>query len=431
MVYYRVGIGAGESFAVLQSTAHHKTENANYIHLVADILWFGLALAATVRFASVYAIRLDATSFELGLLSALPGLFMLIGTLLTGWWRRHFTASPNAMFLPSMGFRLVFLLPALTPLMPQGWQVAWLIFALTITAIPQGIAGTLFVVLMREGISDERLPQLWSRRLVALNFGLIISSLVFGYMLKVSPLHEGYALMFLVAFVLVMVSQVHVMRVKVLRPMPVPSAKPFPELMRVWRSPNLLVVGVVVLAVHLTVFSVAPMINKHLISGLGATEEFIAWFGVAELVAAVLCATFADKLMLRLGARTLIAVSMLGTALAALLVALAPSLPFTLLSAFVQGISWTACSVAMFGFFLQRTSNHQMQDATMMFNVVVGLGIFIGSLIGGVLADAGMSLVTVLLVGAGLRFAAAWLITETRRAPAYVEQLAPTTSGGD
>ena len=36
----------------------HNTERANFHHLVMEVAWFGLALATTSRFLSVFAIRL-------------------------------------------------------------------------------------------------------------------------------------------------------------------------------------------------------------------------------------------------------------------------------------------------------------------------------------------------------------------------------------
>ena len=62
--------------ATLTNPAVDRTTNANFHHLVMDVAWFGLALAASSRFAQFYAIRLGATPIELGWLAALPSLVL-------------------------------------------------------------------------------------------------------------------------------------------------------------------------------------------------------------------------------------------------------------------------------------------------------------------------------------------------------------------
>ncbi|MBC8171727.1 MAG: hypothetical protein H7X77_08640, partial [Anaerolineae bacterium] len=180
----------------------NPVERSNYFHLVADIAWFGMAFAAINRFLTFYAIRLDATPFEQGLIAALPALMLLFSTGLSGWWRNRFHDSIAAIFIPSLGFRLMFLLPAFVPWFPPQIQVFCLIMAIVLPAFPQGIANATFVVMMREAISDDLLPKLWGQRLVALNITLATMTILFGYMLDWLPFPLGYQLMFLLAFLL-------------------------------------------------------------------------------------------------------------------------------------------------------------------------------------------------------------------------------------
>lgn len=91
-------------------------EQSNFHHFVLDIAWFGLALAATTRFLSVYAIRLGATPVDLGWISSLPALVLIISAALGGWWMRRYGDPVKALFMPGLGYRLMFLLPALVPL---------------------------------------------------------------------------------------------------------------------------------------------------------------------------------------------------------------------------------------------------------------------------------------------------------------------------
>lgn len=408
-------------------------ERNNYIHMVADIAWFGLALSATDRFLSMFAIHLNASALELGMMAALPGLMLFISTAFAGWWRGRFPNSLKAMLLPSFGFRLVFLLPAFAPFFPEQWRVPWLILAVALPAIPQGIAGVVFVVLMRETVPDRVLTRLWSQRLVALNITVAISTLGFGLMLERVAFPYGYQIMFLMAFGFVMLSMWHVLRCKVLYPLPTMPARRIAQTssQALWRSSNFIPVIFIVLVTHVAFFSVRAMIPLHLVEELGAAEGFIAWFGLAELFGGTLGAAYADKIMRRIGARMLIVWTMAATALATAIIALAPSLTFTLVGGVINGAAWTAASIGIFGYFLHRTGAADMQRGTILYQQVISVGLFVGPLIGSTMADSGIPLISVLLIGAGLRLLGAWLVMETRHSPEAQQVVIPSAAAGD
>lgn len=50
----------------------------NFLHLYADIAWFGVLNGSALAFVAVFATRLGATGWQLGLLSAAPGLVTML-----------------------------------------------------------------------------------------------------------------------------------------------------------------------------------------------------------------------------------------------------------------------------------------------------------------------------------------------------------------
>jgi MFS family permease len=428
---YILSINSSMTTALIMRLPEAKQERLNYFHLVGEIFWFGLAFSATNRFLPVFALRLDATPFEVGLLTALPGLFLLIGTALSGWWRTHFKTTMKALYIPSFLFRLVFILPFFAPFLPQPLQVPWIIASAVLPAIPQGIAGALFVVMMRESMNDGRLPNLWSRRLVSLNIALAGSTLIYGYLLEWLPFPLGYQVMFLVAFLFALISFLQVMQTRALyfadhtRQEQADAASNTPVIRRLsykqmWRTPECWSIVFVVFATHLAFFSVQPMIQVHIVNNLGATEEFIAWFGLVELLAAAAAGLFADRIMARIGARQLVAATIAATGVSVLIAALAPSRNLTLIHAAISGAAWTAASVAFFGFLMERTAAQNMQGMTMIFNQIVGLGQFSGSMLGSALAGSGLYLGIILAMGSVLRLGSAFLTLDTYRIPQFV-----------
>jgi predicted MFS family arabinose efflux permease len=389
-------------------------EQANYNHLVIDIVWFGLALAATTRFLSLYAIRLDATPAQLSLLAALPGVALLLSTGLSGWWRRRYGDTIQAIRWPGLMFRLVFLLPAFAPFFPLEWQPIWLILAVSLTALPQGISGAIFIVLMREAVSENRLARLTSSRTLALNIAVGAGALAFGLLLESLPFPVNYQVMFLIAFLFTLISQWHVLNIRVLYPdsalPPEPSegARPtVPGVGRIWQSRRFLAVAFVVLITHIAFFSIIMVTPLRLVDELGASEGFIALFGLAELIAGAMIATQTDRIARRIGARMMIVLSMVGTALASTIIAGAVTLETTLLAAAISGAAWTAASIGVFILFIERVPKETSTASAVGYQQVIAAGIFLGPMLGNALFDLRLSLIDILLVGAGLRLLAA------------------------
>jgi predicted MFS family arabinose efflux permease len=397
-----------------------RTEKANFQNLVFDIAWFGLAAAATSRFLSIFAIRLGADASDLGLISALPSLVLLISSALALWWLRHFRSPMTALQAPALGFRLVFLLPAFTPFLPPDFQIPWLIFSVTLPAIPQGIAGTVFLVLMRQCVRDDQITAITSRRQIGLNAGVAVGALGFGILLESLPFPLNYQLMFVLAFGFALMSQWHVRRMRAINvPAALPAALPPAQtaepvktepMRRIWTLPGFRFVIFAVLITHLTFFSTVALVPLHLVRNLNASEAFVAAFGIVELLGGMLIATQTNRLSRLIGQRGLMSVGMIGTALALIVIALAPRPEFTLIAAGISGAAWTATAVGLFSYFLLHTPTALMAQGSIAYQQLAGLGMFIGPMVGSIMVDLGFTLVLVIAVGAGLRLLAGFAL---------------------
>lgn len=388
-------------------------EQSNFNHLVADIAWFGLALPATTRFLSTYAIHLGADANQLTWLASLPALVLLFSASLSARWMAYFSNSVKATSLPGLGFRLQFLLPALTPLMPHAFQPTWLILSLLIPAIPQGIASVTFLVMFREAVNEKTVPQLLSRRMMALNITVALSGLALGIWLEHVPFPLNYQVMFVVAFLLALVSLKHVVSVRV-EPKAAPEVQPTRSeglsTWGAWRSPLFMTVAFVTGLTHIAFFSMNALIPLHLVNHLGATEGFISQFGVAELAAGAGAAMFAGQIVTKIGNRPMIALAMVGTAISALIIALTPNLYVTLIASAISGASWTMVGIGLFAYFSETTPSENKTVFTTAYTQAIYIAMFVGPIIGTTLNNMGASLVMVLVIGAGLRLAAGVLI---------------------
>ena len=271
-----------------------KTERANFNHLVGDIAWYGLALAATTRFLSVYAIRLGATAVDLGLMSSLPALIVVLTASLGAWWTRRYPTAVRSLFWPALGQRLSFLLPFFAPFLPIQLQPLWLVLSVAIPALPQGVAAVPFTVMMCDAVYPNRLMRLVSRRQLALNITIAIAALCCGFWLKEAPFPLNYQVMFLLAFGLSLVSLYHCISIRQTAPEPVPAPvlevvpvpiefKPALPTVSPWRSPNFQRVALVAVTIQLAFTILIPIIPLFLVKRLGADEGFMALFALIEL----------------------------------------------------------------------------------------------------------------------------------------------------
>ncbi len=399
-----------------------KTERANFNHLVGDIAWYGLALAATTRFLSVYAIRLGATAVELGLMSSLPSLIVVLTASLGAWWTRRYSTAVRSLFWPALGQRLSFLLPFFAPFLPIQLQPLWLVLSVAIPALPQGVAAVPFTVMMCDAVYPNRLMRLVSRRQIAMNIAIAVAALGCGFWLKKAPFPLNYQVMFLLAFGLSLISLYHCISIRQTAPAPVPEpvletapvvleVKPALPPVSPWRSRNFQRVAAVAVTIQLAFTILIPIVPLFLVKRLGADEGFMALFALIELAAGALGAIFAPRLAQRIGTRPMIGLMIAGTAFNALIIAFAPNLYIALFAAIFSGGCWTAAAgIGLFQFFVDSTPEGQMPVYSMAWSQINGIAGFTGPMIGSLLASGGINLLVILLFGAALRFIAMPLV---------------------
>lgn len=379
-------------------------QRKNFYHLVQNTLWMGLASAATARFASVYAIRVGATPLELGLLASMPAIFTMIAATWSGRWISRYKTTADAMRWPSFGLRLGFPLLFIAPFLPADWQPIWVIFSLIVPAIPAGIQNVIFIIMLREAVNPKFLTPLFSRRQMAWNIGIAISTLTFGLWLERIAFPLNYQIMYFVATGLAVVAWRHLNNVKTLPTTPAVNDAA-QTAGRVWQSTGFRTVALVAVAIHIGWFAIAPIVPLWLVREFEAGEAFIALYGIAELISASLIVLFTSRIVTRIGNGNMIVGGMVGTTISACILAFAPAAEVTLLAAALGGASWTASAVGLFGFFSERTTSEAR--TTTIYTQIIALATFFGPLIGSGLANNGVHLGLVLLGGAILRLIAA------------------------
>jgi len=163
----------------------------------------------------------------------------------------------------------------------------------------------------------------------------------------------------------------------------------------------------------MSVYAVQPL---HLVKNLGANEVFMAAFGLLELSGGILGALLAERLVARLGNSNTMALSMISTSIASLVIAFAPNLLITLVAAVYSWGGWTITGITLFRLFTEKTRQVQPQDMVRYSGVyyqTIALSVFVGPLLGSGLANAGVNVVFLLIAGAILRLIAAFVTQQS------------------
>jgi MFS family permease len=192
--------------------------HANFRHLYADILWFGVVAGSTASFLSVYAARLGATSFQIGLLTAGPALVNLIFSLPTGRWleRRPLI---RATFRASLWHRMGYL--ALIPL-PWLFATAGQVWSLLLTILLMSLPGTLLAIAFNAMFADV-VPPDWrahvvGRRQALLAISTTVATLACGQLLDRIAFPLNYQVVFGIGALGAILSSYHLGRIRALTP---------------------------------------------------------------------------------------------------------------------------------------------------------------------------------------------------------------------
>ncbi|HVU13816.1 MAG TPA: MFS transporter, partial [Phototrophicaceae bacterium] len=334
---------------------HNSAAKSNFRHLVHDMVWYSAGIAATSRFLAVYAIRAGASPIDLGWISSLPALIVLITASFGGWWSRRYPNAARSIYWPALGQRFAFLLPALTPLLPLRWQPLWLILSISIPAIPQGVAAVPFMVMMREAIDPARMPRLLALRQIAANGCVAIAAVIFGFWLETAPYPLNYVVMFLVSFVLSLISLYYCTSIKELTPTGEAAFNAAPVVKQTqanpWRERGFQKIAFVTVTIHVAFFVIVPLVPLLLVSRLGADEGYMAIYALVELTAGTVGSILGPYVERKIGARPMIALCIAFTALNGIIIALAPNLTVALLAPIFSGAFWTmGAGVSLYNF---------------------------------------------------------------------------------
>jgi MFS family permease len=423
-------------------------------HLYWDIAWFGLVAGTTLAFLNVYAARLGATAFQIGMLTAGPALINLFFTLPAGRWLQTRPIG-RSVFGAAVATRGVYLIYALLPLLlPPTIQVEVLIWATLLFTIP-GVALVIgFNALYAAAVPLEWRGYVVGRRNAMLSVVYIATSLGAGYILQNTPLEIGYTLVFGVGFVGAAMSTYHLSKLRDITERPgdepprvrqIIGDQAQPDGVRAGqgvgqrvsvaprifaRSRNLLRTDVVqghygwvILALfgfHLAQFMPVALFPLRWVDGLGFSDMEIA-IGTAVFHASVLVSSLQlDRLTRRYGNHLINVVGIALLSTYPLFTAYMPDLFFYAVTSMIGGLAWGLVGGALPNYLLEKVPADDRPAYLAWYNLALNAAIFLGALLGPLMASW-FNLEIALILAFIFRFGSAvflWSVDRTKQVEA-------------
>jgi len=397
----------------------------NLRQLYWDVFWFGILAGSTLSFQAVYAARLGASGFQIGLLSAGPAVINLIFTLPSGRWvegKSLIKTSFRSAILQRLGYVFLVALPWLfTSSEGQVWGLIW-------TTLVMSVAGTVLAIsfnaLFAEVLPPERRAHAVGRRNILLAISITLATLLCGQILDRVAFPHNYQIVFLIGAAGAMLSSLHIGRIRKQGPigevanpvLPQDDEKiSFPKRKSLLRLDLLSgpfgIFMLSYLAFYAFQYFPVPLFPIAYVDSLHMTDGMIG-LGTAIFYGAMMLVSFRlGYYSIRYGHRKVLLVSAALFPIFPLLLGMAKGPELYYIACLIGGGVNAMLSGAIINRLMDRVPPDDRPAHMALHNLALNLGILAGSLLGPVSADL-IGVQPSLFVGAGLRLVAAgffWL----------------------
>ena len=376
---------------------------SNFNHLYLDIAWFGILSGTAVNFLNVYATRLGASGFQIGLLTAVGAVVNLFLAIPAGHWVNKRNTN-KAVFWASVLFRLgyVFWIPLPWLLNEQGqvWALIVLTFLMAIPLTPLGVG---FNALFAESVPEQYRARVAGTRNITFAIAYVLSSLLAGFLLKNIPFPQGYQVIFLIGTIGAALSSYHLYHV---HPLQTESSTPLPTLtvdstatgnpprekssalrLDIWQTPfRIVLLGLFFF--HFAQYIVTPLYPIAFVRQLHLNDAQIGNGTAFYYLSAMLASTQLSKIVSRFGNKRVTAFGAFGMASYPIMLAFAQNVLHYYALSFLNGSIFALVNGAYANYMLERIPPNDRPPHLAWYTIMLNFAILGSSLLGPAVADA-------------------------------------------
>jgi len=405
---------------LLRLSAVPKEYRSNFLHLYLDIAWFGLLSGSAINFLNIYATRIGATAFQIGLIGAMPAAVSLLLAIPTGRWLQSQNTN-KAIFWSSVFYRIGFLVFVFLPILLNASGQIWAIIAITfMMAVPLTPLSVGFNALFAESVPVEYRAQVAGIRNVMLAVTYMVSSLLSGIILERMSFPLGYQFVFAIGAIGAAMSSYHLFFIRPLAAdavTPLSQASLSPVVLRpyarnlatvlrldIWKT-NFNRVLIVLFAFHLAQYFPTPIFPLYNVRVLDLSDNNIGIGTALFYLTVLLGSTQLRKVAHGIGNKKLTGWSVSGLAIYPLLLAFSTTVWQYYGLSLVGGLTFAMVSGSYANYMLENIPAHDRPSHLAWYSVILNAAILIGSLGGPAISD-GIGLTAALLLFAAMRFLA-------------------------
>jgi MFS family permease len=396
---------------LFRQTAVPLEYRSNFLHLYLDIGWFGVLSGSAINFLSIYATRIGASVFQIGLISAMPAVVSLFLAMPAGHWLQT-RQTGKAIFWTSVLYRLGYLplifLPWLLGAQGQVWAIITITFLMAIPLTPLGVG---FNALFAQAVPSDYRAHVAGIRNVVLALAFMLTSLISGYILDHVAFPIGYQIVFGIGCFGAAMSSLHLFFVKPLEtdvPPPrledtLPSRTSRPRnsqpkpVKRIISALGTLRLDILrtpfrnilfgLFAYHLAQYLAMPVFPLYNVYVLKLNDNHIGIGTALFYLMVLLGSTRLSRTVQRLGHKKVTGLGVAGMALYPLLLAISDQVWQYYFVSLLGGYVWSLAGGAVANYMLEHIPPDDRPSHLAWYTIILNLAVLIGSLGGPVFAD--------------------------------------------
>ena len=382
---------------------------SNFLHLYLDIAWFGVLSGSAINFLNIYAARIGATGFQIGLIGAMSAVVSLFLAIPAGRWLQT-RYKGKAIFWTSVFYRIGFLffvfLPWLYDEQGQIWAIIVITFLMAIPLTPLGVG---FNALFAEAVPSEYRAHVAGIRNIMLSIAFMITSLISGTILNRTSFPAGYQIVFAIGAFGAGMSSLHLYFVRTMHrhtdistadegtsqstPKPIAVRRTFaPRIIShalrldIWKT-SFRKVLLCMLGFHLTQYIAIPLFPLYYVNELHLNDDHIG-IGTALFYLTVLIgSTQLRKFVHRTGNKNVTAYGVIGMAVYPFLLSISGTVWHFYGISLFGGLVFALVNGAYANYMLEHIPAHDRPSHLAWYNITLNAAVLIGSLGGPLISD--------------------------------------------
>lgn len=378
-------------------TPGDTVEGRNIGYLYKETAWFGVLNGLTATFVSVFALRLGATTAQVGWLTALPALVNVVWLVPAARVIERRRRRLPLILLTGLLQRLGYLAMALMPFLLITGRIEALIAINTLVTLPTAVINTAITSLIPDLASPQQRGQVVSVRWLILSAVATVAALAGGKILESMPIPLNYQVLLGVGTALSLLGLHHLRRIC----LPDTLLDQHRERARwrfAWRRLRQSLANVraqrdfvrftaAAFVFYWGIYLPAALWSVLRVRDLGASDT---WIGIIALV--VNASTIAGyfywgRVAARRGNRWLLIVTSFGMALYVLTTALVPTIGWMIPTSILGGLAWSGCNLALFNVMLGACPAEHRPTYVALYTALVNVAAFAGPLLGAALSN--------------------------------------------